>query len=275
MQDEFLTQLYNEHALCPRCPAPEQVQELFTELLRTLFPAHSKRSFHSVEELRAHMGMQRQRLDEILQRNPCTLSHPVGDLAQAFFDRLPDVKRAVDADAQAMFEGDPAAPSVNEVIHSYPGFYAIAAYRIAHALDDLGVSVLPRMITEFAHQRTGIDIHPSARIGERFCIDHGTGVVVGETSAIGYDVKLYQGVTLGALSVRKEDADVKRHPTIEDGVVIYAGATILGGDTTIGARSVIGGNVWITESVPADSTILYKARIDDQRAADHILRDRS
>jgi len=141
------------------------------------------------------------------------------------------------------------------------GFYAIAAYRIAHELHSLGVQGTPRIITEHAHSKTGIDIHPGASIGDHFCIDHGTGVVIGETSVIGDHVKIYQGVTLGALSVNKEDATKKRHPTLEDNVVVYAGATILGGETVIGKGSVIGGNVWLTSSVPSNSKIYYQAKM--------------
>jgi serine O-acetyltransferase len=160
-----------------------------------------------------------------------------------------------------MYAGDPAAKSRTEILRSYPGFYAIAAYRIANQMHRQGIQLIPRMITELAHSRTGIDIHPGATIGQYFCIDHGTGVVIGETTVIGDHVKIYQGVTLGALSVEKADADKKRHPTIEDHVVIYAGATILGGKTTIGKNSVIGGNVWLTKSVPAGSKVYYQAQM--------------
>src|SRR5690554_430759 len=162
-----------------------------------------------------------------------------------------------------MYTGDPAAKSKTEIVRSYPGFYAIAAYRIAHLLYRQGIALIPRMITEFAHSKTGVDIHPGARIGSYFCIDHGTGVVIGETAVVGDYVKIYQGVTLGALSVNKEDADKKRHPTIEDQVVIYAGATILGGETTVGRESVIGGNVWLTKSVPPQSKIYYQIKMYD------------
>ena len=153
--------------------------------------------------------------------------------------------------------GLPAAVDVDEVIRTYPGFLGIAIYRIAHHFHRAGVPVIPRVLTEHAHARTGIDIHPGASIGPSFCIDHGTGIVVGETSEIGRNVKLYQGVTLGALSVQKEMARTKRHPTVEDDVVIYAGATILGGDTVVGRGSVIGGNVWLLHSVPPNSRVYY------------------
>jgi len=158
-------------------------------------------------------------------------------------------------DVQAAWEGDPAAKSVEEVILSYPGLEAITVHRFANTLWKSGVPLIPRMMSEYVHARTGIDIHPGAAIGDRFFIDHGTGVVIGETTVIGKNVKLYQGVTLGALSVRKNESDSKRHPTIEDGVTIYAGATILGGETIIGRDSIIGGNVWITASLPPESRV--------------------
>lgn len=176
----------------------------------------------------------------------------------AFLDQLPTIADACHADAEALREGDPAATSLDEVILSYPGFYAITAYRVAHALLKLGVPLLPRMITEFAHHRTGIDIHPGATIGKSLHIDHGTSVVIGETAIIGNNVKIYQGVTIGALRVDESMRAKKRHPTIEDNVVIYANATILGGDTVVGANSVIGGNVWLTRSVPAWSRVMFR-----------------
>lgn len=172
-----------------------------------------------------------------------------------YFQSLPALAKIIDLDAEAAFQGDPAARSVEEVIVSYPGFYAIAVHRLAHALHLLGVPLLPRLMSEYAHERTGIDIHPGASIGESFFIDHGTGVVIGETSKIGKNVKIYQGVTLGALSVKKRLQNIKRHPTIEDDVVIYANSTILGGETVVGAGSVIGGNVWLTHSVAAGSKV--------------------
>lgn len=164
-------------------------------------------------------------------------------------------------DLKAIFEFDPAAKSRSEVLVSYPGFFAIAVYRMAHELWQNDVQVLPRMMSEYVHGRTGIDIHPGAIIGERFFIDHGTGIVIGETSVIGNDVKIYQGVTLGALSVSKAEASVKRHPTIGNDVTIYANATILGGATVIGDGSIIGGNVWITNSVPVNSLVYHKSEI--------------
>jgi len=175
--------------------------------------------------------------------------------------RLPALYSRLLLDAAAIEKGDPAAISTKEVIHTYPGFLAISYYRLAHELAQENVVILPRMITEIAHSKTGIDIHPKATIGESFFIDHGTGIVIGETTQIGSHVKVYQGVTLGALSVEKEFASTKRHPTIENGVVIYAGATILGGGTIIGENSIIGGNTWITQSVPSNSRVTHTSEI--------------
>ena len=180
------------------------------------------------------------------------------EVANAFVECLPDIRQLLAEDVEAAFEGDPAAKSFAEIVVSYPSIRAIATYRIAHELDRLGVPVLPRIMTEHAHGVTGIDIHPAARIGRRFFIDHGTGVVIGETCEIGDNVRLYQGVTLGAKSLRhgQDLRGKKRHPTIEDDVTIYAGATILGGDVVIGRGSVIGGNVFLLDSVPEGSKVV-------------------
>ncbi len=181
-------------------------------------------------------------------------------LALEFAEGLPEIQRLLQTDILAAYEGDPAARSTMEVVQSYPGLYAIAVHRVAHFLYARNVPLIPRIMSELAHSQTGIDIHPGAQIDAAFFIDHGTGVVIGETARIGRNVKLYQGVTLGALSFQKDDQGrlvkgIKRHPNVEEFVVIYAGATILGGDTTIGAHSVIGGNVWLTHSVPPHSKV--------------------
>jgi serine O-acetyltransferase len=183
-----------------------------------------------------------------------------------FFDELPAIRGMLALDMEAAFRGDPAAKSPEEVIVSYPGFYAITVHRLAHFFWERQVPLIPRMMSEVVHGRTGIDVHPGATIGESFFIDHGTGTVIGETTVIGKNVKLYQGVTLGALSVRKEEADRKRHPTIEDDVTIYSGATILGGRTVIGRGSTIGGNVWVTSSVQPN-TLVYN------KTGEHIMRE--
>jgi serine O-acetyltransferase len=180
-------------------------------------------------------------------------------IVESFFEELPALRHALSLDMEANFRGDPAAKSFEEVILSYPGFRAITTHRLAHFFWKAQVPLIPRMMSELVHGSTGIDIHPGAEIGDSFFIDHGTGVVIGETTVIGKNVKLYQGVTLGALSVKKEEGNRKRHPTIEDDVTIYSNATILGGDTVIGRGSTIGGNVWITESVPPNTTVYTKA----------------
>jgi serine O-acetyltransferase len=189
------------------------------------------------------------------------------EVVLSLFRALPELRRVLDTDVRAAYEGDPAANSLEEIVFSYPSIEALTCYRIAHVLHRTGVPMVPRIITEHAHANTGIDISPGAQIGDGFFIDHGTGVVVGETAILGKDVKLYQGVTLGALSVRRGEKLKKRHPTLEDGVTIYAGATILGGETVIGAGSVVGGNVWITKSVPPGSRVFGKGRNEDDNGA--------
>ena len=187
------------------------------------------------------------------------------ELTKIFADQLPAILDLINTDIQAIYDGDPAAKSKAEVILCYPGFYAITIYRIAHILYELNIPLIPRIMTEYAHEKTGIDINPGASIGDHFCIDHGTGIVIGETAVIGSNVKLYQGVTIGAKSFEKDENGFpvkggKRHPNIGNNVVIYANATILGGDTTIGDHSTIGGNVWILNSVPPFSKVYYNLK---------------
>lgn len=181
--------------------------------------------------------------------------------AGGFFEQLPEIQRLLLTDVQAGFDGDPAAKSKEEIIFSYPGLFAIYVYRLAHVLYKEEIPFIPRVMSEYAHGRTGIDINPGATIGEYFFIDHGTGVVVGETTEIGNNVKLYQGVTLGALSTRKGQqlANVKRHPTIRDNVTIYSNSTVLGGETVVGENTIIGGNTFITESIPANTKVSAKS----------------
>ncbi|MCF6249599.1 MAG: serine acetyltransferase [Desulfobacula sp.] len=185
------------------------------------------------------------------------------DIALKIIRAIPDIRISLAEDVKGAYDGDPAAKSHDEVIFSYPGLYAITVYRIAHILHNNGVPQLPRIMTEHAHSLTGIDIHPGANIGERFVIDHGTGIVVGETSVIGNNVRIYQNVTIGALSLPPNAGEklrgAKRHPTIEDDVIIYSGATILGGKTIVGARSVVGGNVWLTRPIPADTKVFIES----------------
>lgn len=261
MDKEFVRKLYQSHQTCPTCPAPSEVSSFYVELLGALFADFSQLGSLSEGQFEQLIGRLEKELERILRHNPTKGSSNPAQLRDQFFESIPAIYEKLEQDIVAMYEGDPAAKSRNEVVRTYPGFYAVAAYRFAHALHVLGVQGIPRVITEHAHSKTGIDIHPAAKIGEHFCIDHGTGVVIGETSIIGNHVKIYQGVTLGALSVNKEDAEKKRHPTLEDNVVVYAGATILGGDTVIGRGSVVGGNVWLTSSIPPDSKIYYQARM--------------
>ncbi len=211
-------------------------------------------SKNAIDEIAADLGRELSYLP---------LGRPSKEVVADFVARLPEVKRLVETDVTAAYEGDPAATSRMEVVMAYPGLLAVSVHRMAHELYRLGVPVIPRIMSELAHSKTGIDIHPGATIGERFFIDHGTGVVIGETTVIGRNVRLYQGVTLGGLSFDKDANGVlvkglKRHPNIEDNVVIYANATILGGGTTIGHDSEIGGNVWIKDSVPPYSRVYNK-----------------
>jgi serine O-acetyltransferase len=259
MEKNFLRRLYQSHQTCPTCPAPSEVSAFYVELLGALFADFSQLSSLSEDEFEQLIGKLEQELERILRHNPG--SRQPAEVRDQFFAAIPEICNKLEQDISAMYEGDPAAKSRNEVVRTYPGFYAVAAYRFAHALHALGVPGIPRIITEHAHGKTGIDIHPAAKIGNHFCIDHGTGVVIGETTVIGANVKIYQGVTLGALSVNKEDAEKKRHPTLEDDVVVYAGATILGGETVIGRGSIVGGNVWLTNSIPPNSKIYYQAKM--------------
>lgn len=261
MDKSFLQKLYNSHKACPTCPSPAEVAAFFDDLLGTLFAEYAQRRFDSEGHFQQHVEGLQGELHRIVRFNPHRSKTEPEAIAGNFFNSLPQLFEKINEDVEAMYDGDPAAKSKSEVIQTYPGFYAIAAYRVAHELHKLGVKGIPRVITEHAHSKTGIDIHPSAMIGNHFCIDHGTGAVIGETAVIGNHVKIYQGVTLGALSVSKDDAVRKRHPTLEDHVVVYAGATILGGETVIGHHSIVGGNVWLTRSVPAHSKIYYQAKM--------------
>ena len=232
----------------------KHVQHLVKNLFSVLYPNYTDEDYSTPQQMESKLQSLQSELEEILKR----LHQKDLKKAEQFIHQLGIISDRLDKDAESILAGDPAAKTLNEIILCYPGFFAIATYRMAHELHLLGIETLPRMMTEYAHSRTGIDIHPGATIGEHFFIDHGTGIVIGETSIIGNHVKIYQGVTLGALSVKKTLQNLKRHPTIEDGSVIYANATILGGETIIGKNSVIGGSTWITASVAPNSTILRK-----------------
>ena len=276
----------NEHIdmLCPRSDDPEavlqfrqsampdtsQLKEAIDLIKTIMFPGYFGHWRVSADNLRSHIGVDLERLTELLTRQigDC-ISHfselckglksdCAPELTERFIDTIPEIKRLLCMDIKAVFDGDPAAKSHDEVLFCYPGIQAMINYRIAHSLLQLGIPVMPRIITEMAHSATGIDIHPGAQIGESFSIDHGTGVVIGETCIIGRNVRLYQGVTLGARSFTLDEhglpIDMPRHPIIEDNVIIYSNSTILG-RITIGHDSIIGGNVWPVHSVPPYSRI--------------------
>jgi serine O-acetyltransferase len=263
----FVAQLAHAHATVRAQLPGAALCALADDLLALLFPERAERPLPTADAVAADVHHFRTALTSLLKAVP-DLPTAAAELATEFTHRLPALREALVRDATAIQASDPAAGDRAEVVSSYPGFYATALYRIAHALYLRGVPRLPRLLSEYAHQRTGIDIHPGATIGPAFCIDHGTGIVIGETAVIGANVQIYQGVTLGALSVMKGLQGQKRHPTIEDHVVIYAGATILGGSTVVGTRSIIGGNVWLTESVPSHSRVYHRAQIHISRAED-------
>jgi serine O-acetyltransferase len=252
------------------------VDDILTDLMDVLYPGYWRRQNLHLGNVEYHVGDLIDRLhDKLIQQITRALRHEQdcsGEMmnvdleavaqqkAIELLKKLPEIRMVLEQDVQAAFEGDPAAKSYHEVIFCYPGLEAVTVYRIAHEMLLLGVPLIPRMMTEYAHSRTGVDIHPGARIGPGFFIDHGTGVVLGETCDIGTNVKLYQGVTLGALSFPRDAAGniirgMKRHPTLENDVVVYANATILGGDTVIGHHAVIGSSVWLTQSVAPHTVV--------------------
>jgi serine O-acetyltransferase len=251
-------------------PVKARVAQYAEDLLGLLFPHFSEAVYYSPEQIDGQFRLLERNLTGILQPLHEEIPGGVDHVVQKFAATIPGLYASLVSDAEAIHRGDPAAESIDEVISAYPGFFAIAIYRIAHEFYRLKVPLFPRILTESAHHRTGIDIHPGAVIGHGFFIDHGTGIVIGETSTIGNGVKMYQGVTLGALSVDKSLASSKRHPTIEDNVVIYSNATILGGTTTIGHDSVIGGNVWLTESVPPHSVVYHKSEVRVRNSRDEV-----
>ena len=258
-------------------PSRNAMIEIIHKLQMILFPGYFIHTRLDQVNLPYYLGQETISLFEELSREialcirhdcirydlPCTHCEERGhEEAMKFIRELPNLRIILAKDVRAAFEGDPAAGSYDEIIFCYPGLLAVTVHRIAHQLHNQRISLMPRIMSEYVHGLTGIDIHPGAHIGESFFIDHGVGVVIGETVVIGNRVRIYQGVTLGALSLPKNAVerlrDKKRHPTIKDDVIIYAGATILGGDTVIGARSIIGGNVWLTESVPPETKVFIK-----------------
>lgn len=245
------------YILSTSVPQKKRVIEFWSELYDWMFPVVENETNYEKKHQRKLDNL-KNGLFEILYAFSETYQLNEEEITHTFFQSLETAKQDLLQDAEAMLQFDPAAKSLEEVVLTYPGFQAIAAYRIAHKLYKLNVPLVPRIIGEYAHSTTGIDIHPGATIGVPFMIDHGTGVVIGETTVIGKNVKVYQGVTFGALAVKKEEAEVKRHPSIEDDVIVYANSTILGGKTTIGRESIIGGNCFITESVPPMSVVYHQ-----------------
>ena len=259
-------------------PSRESVVSIINQFREIVFPGYFSNEKLDPVNLRYSLGQAVSRFFDHLSNQvalsvrhecfrhnrPCVQHTERGyTVALEVLRAIPEIRKTLAADVQASFDGDPAAKSHDEIIFSYPGMYALTVYRLAHRLYQLDVPLLPRIMTEYAHSHTGIDIHPGAQIGKRFVIDHGTGVVIGETTQIGDEVRIYQGVTLGALSLPREKVSElrhrKRHPTIENNVIIYSGATILGGETVIGANTTIGGNVWLTESVPANTRVMLES----------------
>lgn len=273
--NRFSELILEKHAMYQNnIPLKAEVEHFLEELLALLFPHFGKHEkCKNLSEIQNELSTIERLLTDIVEPLVASRGLSGGQVVLDFFAKLPYVYTLLWKDAEAIFKGDPAAESLDEVISAYPGFYAIYAYRVAHIFYRAKVPVFPRLITEYAHIKTGVDIHPGAEIGPSFFIDHATGIVIGETTVIGSNVKIYQGVTLGALSVSKVLADKKRHPTIEDNVIIYSSATILGGETVIGHDSVIGGNVWLTQSVPPHSVVYNTSeiRIQSKMTTDHTL----
>lgn len=263
-RDLFLERLSKQNETYKyKLPSRHEAGKFIQQLINFLFPisqdcqqnVKSKAISDAYDDLRLKLGCM---LDPLVPQ----LTESKENILDKVFMEIPIIYEMLVHDAKSITDNDPASVSIEEVIALYPGFTAIATYRIAHILANLQIPLLPRMLTEFAHSQTGIDIHPNAVIGHSFFIDHGTGIVIGETTHIGNNVKLYQGVTLGATYVSKSLASRKRHPTIEDNVVIYANATILGGETIVGHDSIIGGNAWLVKSVPPYSQVYHQSKIE-------------
>ena len=261
MNTNFFKQLLSKQQQKEIVPGNEIIAAWALRLIGLLYPELSMSSYSSTGEIEEEYKKLETDLIKILNATRACRNCNNEEIARTFFEKVPDLYRVLNTDIYSLLTGDPAARIEFEVIRAYPGFFALCFYRMAHELLILNVPLLPRILTEHAHSRTGIDIHPGAVIGDHFFIDHGTGIVIGETAQIGDHVKLYQGVTLGALSVDKSLGFIKRHPTVQDHVIIYSGATILGGETVIGHHSVIGGNVWLTKSIPPGSLVYHNPEI--------------
>lgn len=249
----------NQH-FCQEVPPMVKTHDFIDDLLNLIFPIRMKKDI-TQKEIDTRLEDLKTTFIELLSPLKPNMEKDPEEVANVFFDTLPEIYFDLLDDAEVYFKSDPAAYCTEEIILCYPGYYAVCIYRLAHLMYDMKVPVLPRVISEHAHSKTGIDINPGAQIGKHFYIDHGTGVVVGETAEIGNNVKLYQGVTLGAMYVEKSMSHKKRHPTIQNNVIVYAGGTILGGNTVVGHDTVIGGNVWLTESVQPFSVVYRRPRI--------------
>ncbi len=259
-EDQFISVLLSQNQSCSGLIPNKQAAQSFADGLYQFMFGCGRTNTNTESDLHELYRQLKEQLTSLLKEIN-GMDEEIGMHTKQFFDALPYIYQKLIKDAEVVVNFDPAAESLQEVLAAYPGIYAIAIYRISHQLHIQGIKTLPRILGEYAHSITGIDIHPGAAIGESFFIDHGTGIVIGGTTIIGNNVKIYQGVTLGALNVSKELAKVKRHPTIEDDVIIYSGATILGGDTVIGTHSVIGGNVWLTNSVLPHSIVYHKSEV--------------
>lgn len=259
MDNTFLEKLMKKHQLTPEVPSSNTLSTWSNGLLEVLFPEVAESRLGSTFEIHIMLNQLQLNLEMMLEKTKACKKGDCKKNANLFFEALPSIYNDLLLDIDAFVDGDPAAHSAFEVVRAYPGFYALFIHRVAHQLHKLKIPLIPRILAEHAHSQSGVDIHPGATIGKSFCIDHGTGVVIGETTIIGDHVKIYQGVTLGAISIDKKMAGTKRHPTVENNVVIYSGATILGGETVIGEGCVIGGNVWLTKSVPAGTRVYHNA----------------
>lgn len=260
--NSFITELQNKRELhACTISLKNNTVKFINSQISLLFPHFAEKVLTEQKSILQELDIVKNNLMELIYSLNGKSRINAENVSGSYIEKLPEIHNKLWLDANAIYEGDPAAESIDEVILAYPGFMAILIYRLAHELYQLKVPIIPRIMSEHAHQITGIDIHPGATIGSPFFIDHGTGIVIGETTVIGNNVKIYQGVTLGALSVKKELSQVKRHPTIEDDVIIYAQSVILGSNTVIGKNSVIGGNSWIVQSIPPNSVVNNKNEV--------------
>lgn len=255
----FYQEIAKQHQNLSVLPKKKLIHHFVDELFSVLFSNTSKSygNLTIIEDKFSELELQFNEL--VIDFEPKTDKSQ--QQTKTFFEALPGLHKKALSDAKTIFAKDPAAKSLEEVLYTYPGFFAIAIYRFSHQIWEQDLKLLARTISEYAHSKTSIEIHPGAQIGDEFAIDHGTGIVIGETVIIGNNVQIYQGVTLGALSVKKGEASIKRHPTIENNVIIYANSTILGGQTTVGRDSIIGGNVWLTYTIPSNSVVYHKNEI--------------